>query len=81
MNEVCDNYYVIDIINLNYLINATSDSKKFSFCICVKIVDGGLRSFYFLSFILFLFFFIFYFLFLEQHRLGVISHAVTSVTN
>ena len=37
--------------------------------------------FYFLSFIWFFFFFIFYFLFLEQLRLGVISHAVTSVTN
>ena len=35
--------------------------------------------FYFLSFVLF-FSFLFYFLFLEQLRLGVISHAVTSVT-
>jgi len=37
--------------------------------------------FYFLSFILLFFSFIFYFLFLEQLRLGVISHTVTSVTN
>jgi len=45
----------------------------------VKIVDGGLHSFFFLSFY-FSLSFIFYFLFLEQLGLGVISHAVTSVT-
>ena len=39
----------------------------------VKIVDSGL-DFYFSSFTLF------YFLFLEQLRLGLIGHAVTSVT-
>jgi len=38
----------------------------------VKIVDGGLYS---------IFPFSFNFLFLEQLGLGVISHAVTSVTN
>ena len=50
-------------------------------CNNVKIVDGGL---YFISsfhFILFYFTFFFFFLFLEQLRLGSISHAVTSVTN
>ena len=36
--------------------------------------------FYFFSFVLFFFSLLFYFLFLEQLRLGVISHAVTSVT-
>jgi len=46
----------------------------------VKIVDGGLHLFFFLSFY-FSLSFIFYFLFLEQLRLGVISHTVTSVTN
>ena len=44
----------------------------------VKITDGGL-NFYFSLFILF--YFIFIFLFLEQLGLGVISHAVTSVTS
>ena len=43
----------------------------------VKIVDDGL-NFYFYFY--FLFYFSFLFLFLEQLRLGVISHAVTSVT-
>jgi len=47
----------------------------------VKIIDDGL-DFYFLLFILFYFvLFSFIFLFLEQLRLGFISHAVTSVTN
>ena len=47
----------------------------------VKIVDNGL-NFYFSLLILFYFsfFFFFSFLFLEQLRLGFISHAVTSVT-
>ena len=40
----------------------------------VKIVDGGL-------YFIFSFHFYFTFLFLEQLRLGFISHAVTSVTN
>jgi len=31
MNKICNNHYVIDIIDLNFLINTTSDSKKFSF--------------------------------------------------
>ena len=44
----------------------------------VKIVDGGL-NFYFSLFILFYSFFSF--LFLEQLRLGFISHAVTAVTS
>ena len=49
--------------------------------ISVKIVEGGLCSFLF-SLFYFYFYFFFYslFLFLEQLRLGVISHAVTSVT-
>ena len=46
----------------------------------VKIIDSGLHSFLFSFFYLIFFSFIFYFLFLEQLRLGVISHAVTSVT-
>ena len=48
----------------------------------VKIIDGGLYfifSFHF--YFTFSFFFFFSFLFLEQLRLGLISHAVTSVTN
>ena len=45
----------------------------------VKIADNGLNS-YFSFLILFFSFFSFLFLFLEQLRLGVISHAVTSVT-
>ena len=45
---------------------------------CVKIKKGGLDLFYF-SF-LFLFSFQFIFLFLEQLGLGLIGHAVTSVT-
>ena len=48
----------------------------------VKIANDGLYfifPFYFILF--FLFFFLFIFLFLEQLRLGVICHTVTSVTN
>ena len=46
----------------------------------VKIADNGLNFyFYFLFYFIFLFF-SFLFLFLEQLGLGVISHAVTSVT-
>ena len=43
--------------------------------VTVKIIDGGLYFIFSFHFILF------YFLFLEQLRLGFISHAVTSVTN
>ena len=46
----------------------------------VKIVEGGLCSFLFFSLLVFFFFFYSLLLFLEQLRLGVISHAVTSVT-
>jgi len=51
------------------------------FYLNVKIVESGLCSFLF-SLFYFYFYFFFYslFLFLEQLRLGVISHAVTSVT-
>jgi len=42
----------------------------------VKTVDSGLHFIFSLLF----YFILFYFLFLEQLRLGVISHAVTSVT-
>ena len=46
----------------------------------VKFTNGRLSfSLFYFSF-LFYFWFIFYFLFLEQLGLGVISHAVTSVT-
>ena len=48
----------------------------------VKIVDDRLYFIFPFHFILFsLFSFLFRFLFLEQLRLGFISHAVTSVTN
>ena len=48
----------------------------------VKIVDDGLYFIFPFHFILFsLFSFLFLFPFLEQLRLGFISHAVTSVTN
>ena len=45
----------------------------------IKIVDDGL-NFYFHFLFYFYFYFSFLFLFLEQLGLGVISHAVTSVT-
>ena len=44
-------------------------------------VDFSLSSLFTLFYFIFLFFFLFNFLFLEQLVLGVISHAVTSVTN
>ena len=48
----------------------------------VKIADDGLYFIFSFHFILFsLFSFLFLFLFIEQLRLGFISHAVTSVTN
>jgi len=43
----------------------------------VKIIDNGLNFYFHFHF---LFYFNFIFLFLEQLGLGVISHAVTSVT-
>ena len=46
----------------------------------VKIVDGGLYFIFPVHFY-FSFIFLFLFLFLEQLGLGLISHAVTSVTN
>ena len=56
--------------------------KPMWYDITVKIVDGGLCLFSFSLFhFIFLYLFNFYFLFLEQLGLGVISHAVTSVTN
>ena len=46
----------------------------------VKIEEVGLDLFYFYFYFLFSFRFIFHFLFLEQLGLGLIGHAVTSVT-
>ena len=46
----------------------------------VKIVDGGLYFIFPFHFYFTLLYFSFNFLFLEQLGLGVISHAVTSVT-
>ena len=47
---------------------------------CVKIEEGGLDLFSFHFIFIFIFDLFFYFLFLEQLGLGLISHAVTSVT-
>ena len=44
----------------------------------VKIADDGLNFYFYFLFYFILFYFIF--IFLEQLGLGVISHAVTSVT-
>ena len=57
--------------------------EGFTMVASVKTVDSGLHLFLFslFCFIFSFFSFLFYFLFLEQLRLGVISHAVTSVTN
>ena len=64
--------------NLSSTCDATSNV---SITLDVKIVDGGLYFIFFLFiFILLYFSFSFNFLFLEQLGLGVISHAVTSVT-
>jgi len=46
----------------------------------VKIKESGLDLFYFSFYFYFLFDLFFYFPFLEQLGLGLISHAVTSVT-
>jgi len=46
----------------------------------VKIKESGLDLFYFSFHFYFIFNIFFYFLFLEQLGLGLISHAVTSVT-
>ena len=55
--------------------SATADTPA------VKIVDGGLYFILFLFFFFFFFFLSFLFLFLEQLGLGLIGHAVTSVTS
>jgi len=66
-------------MSLNMLI--AKETIKQTVISVVKIVDGGLH-FYFSLFFFSLFFFLllFHFLFLEQLRLGIISHTVTSVT-
>ena len=46
----------------------------------VKIKEGGLDFFSFLFFFYFIFNLFFHFLFLEQLGLGLISHAITTVT-
>jgi len=48
--------------------------------ICVKIKEGKLDLFYFIFIFYFIFDLFFHFLFLEQLGLGLIGHAVTSVT-
>ena len=55
------------------------DSFDMEACI-VKFTNSKLSVFSILLLFLFLFHFIFYFLFLEQLGLGLIGHAVTSVT-
>jgi len=46
----------------------------------VKMEEGGLDLFSFIFIFIFIFYLFFYFLFLEQLGLGLIGHAVTSVT-
>ena len=68
------NFHSLNCISKNIII--------YSYLFLVKIVDGGLYfifSFHFYFTLLFTF--LFSFLFLEQLGLGLISHAVTSVTN
>ena len=63
----------------NVVITHGDDDLLSRRILCVKIVDSGLYSILFLF--LFLFFLSFLFLFLEQLGLGLIGHAVTSVTS
>jgi len=72
--------YLLHVVVATTRQNGTCDmltSAKLSVGYLVKIVDSGL-DFYFCILIFFSFFF--YFLFLEQLGLGLIGHAVTSVT-
>ena len=54
--------------------------KERPVCKFVKIEESGLDLFLFSFFIFFLFDLFFYFLFLEQLGLGLIGHAITSIT-
>ena len=90
-NEQVKPYYIDGKENPADILTKNLGQVLFS-CFCtslgleilyVKIVDSGLH-FLFSLFTLFYFSsfsFLFYFLFLEQLRLGLISHAVTSVTS
>jgi len=68
----------------DWLKNWGNKDNEMSKWIWKAVVSRSLRVDFILSFhfiLLFFFFFLFNFLFLEQLRLGIISHAVTSVTN
>ena len=69
-----------DILGTKQGIAALSKFLERSGVSTVKIIDSGLY-FIFPFYFTFLVFFSFIFLFLEQLGLGVISHAVTSVTS
>jgi len=58
----------------------TSIYYAICFSYIVKIEEGRLDLFYFSCHFYFLFNLFFYFLFLEQLGLGLIGHAITSVT-
>jgi len=65
------------VLSLNVILISLTKLSQSCVPSSVKIIDGGL---YFIFSFHFYFLFLFNFLFLEQLGLGVISHAVTSVT-
>jgi len=72
-----NNFLINTVLEVNQSFNIIFIQEPF-----VKIIDSGLYLFLFsLFYFIFSLPFNFYFLFLEQLRLGVISHAVTSVTS
>ena len=67
-----------------HIWNCSSNQETFCYCISNQLsrsLTMNLTFIFHFSFYFILFCFSFIFLFLEQLRLGVISHAVTSVTN
>ena len=83
--NTCNNSSIYSYIKMKRKVETTTEfverirlSQKGT----VKIVNDGLYFIFLFSlYFTLLYFFLFNFLFLEQLRLGFISHAVTSVTN
>ena len=74
-------YHMVLVISLDFRERTRKMTSGHMYMAYVKIVDGGLYFIFPLHFILLFFSFFFTFLFLEQLGLGLIGHAVTSVTS
>jgi len=64
----------------NKLLYIIQECERYQNNLYIKIKEGRLDLFYFYFYFYFLFDLFFYFIFLEQLGLGLIGHAITSVT-